>query len=238
MTTVSSSRFETLPMMIDAGYNASRTDILRNKPGGLFAVWDHVVPRQYKKRLFPGRSHTAEHHKFNYLHHAGYDSSWSIDSGLNKTRFHRGFKRRILPRSHIEREEIANSTYANYLAKVHCSIENWRSHPRNLLHGVGLPIEKCQGVRTSFEASSLFESNRLSLDRRRITESEAHFHIPHFKRSYSAPKCESVISGNGTRSSNRTESVGILDNFTHTQAPLKLSPMKPTRRNLSQIVLY
>ena len=207
------------PPRMDAKVNAEKTDLLLGKPGGLFAVWDHIVPHHYRKRLVPERSNQAEHHKHNYLHSWYLPGEWSQDSGLSKTRFHRGFKRRMLPESHVLRDTIADAAFSKFNANTAARIANYHSNSRNVITSVGVHDLPRLGRRTDLE--SQFSTNRECLAKKRVAECSARFHGP--PRTMTAPifhPCESLLVTKSMSKHNRARSVGVLDNFTHTQLPL------------------
>ena len=233
-----------IPEPIDSLVNASRTDLLGNRPGGLFSVWDHVVPRQYRKRLYPGRSHTAAHQEFNYLRSTrvepgGINEAGTI-SNLDETKFHRGFKRRLIPESSHLREAIAEATFKRYNARVAASIIAHQAQPRDVLSCIGFPKAMPYGRRACSANSVELDGGRKWLEKRRLAESVGRYHGAPLTRATSAPsfRFESLLVTNRRCQFNRVQSVGVYDNFKHTQLPMKIFPMKPSVRNLSQIVFY
>lgn len=229
---------------LDPIENASKCDLLAGKDGGLFSRWDHIRTPQCRKRIIPGRSYTSACDSWDYLKPTTVtDTDVSVFhpvSSVYETKFHRGFSRRMFPQQGYERSRIENEGFDRYNRQISAKIETFMSNPRNLITGTGQPVSRPYGKRAGDYLVSPFRESRRMESRKRVATSSCRFHeheIPD-PRAILRVSCESVVLGCAKgRRRNRARSVGIYDNFTHTQLPLDVPPPSPSRRNLSQITL-
>ena len=227
---------------IDPLMNAARVDLLGGKSGGLFACWDSLPIPPRGKRAVP--AYSDNHPSSNDLLRSSTSCCETVSyfrpvSSVTETIFHRGFQRRLFPGKDEERCRIDNQAWERFNQRTAEAIQSYVENPRNLVTGQGVPDVHVPRKKNCGKLSSIFESDRAKECYKRNINNEGRFFMPRPVRSLSAKPCETVIVGfPGARKANRAASVGIFDNFSHTQAPLNLQPpRRPSRRNISQITL-
>ena len=227
-------------VLIDAIENARKVDLLAGKLGGLFNRWANIKSPRNRKSMIVGYSDRAEYRVHDYLKPSGtvISPDFRPRSSLSETKFHRGFMRKSFPEHGLERHEIDERAWLRFNEKTAEAIATYQAHHFNLITGAGIPEPRARGRKAGHSLVQQFDSDRLREATRRVVNGEGRFFVN--RRSNPAPSfpCQSVILGYyGDRKRARTTSVGIFDNFSHTQKPL--DPPSPTsyRRNSSQIFL-
>lgn len=161
-------------------------------------------------------------------------------SSLKETKFHRGFHRRMLPHADDIRNKILDDAWLCHEARIARATEAARSRKENIVYG---PVIREQPrSRKRMLGPHTFDESRKVEAQKRITDSSFRFFSPtngEPKPLIVDPRAASAIIGYHTNPRNRTRSVGIYDNFSHTQLQLDPVPIStPSNRNKSQITLY
>jgi|LauGreDrversion4_2_1035121.scaffolds.fasta_scaffold34062_2 hypothetical protein len=160
-------------------------------------------------------------------------------SSLKETKFHRGFHRRMLPKADASRNHIIEESWERTEFRHRRAIERARSRHENIING---PLVREQPhSRKRMLGPHTFDDSRKIEAERRISDSSFRFYspVPDIKRTPTIdPRSASAIIGFYTNPRNRTRSVGVYDNFTHTQLNLDTVPIStPSNRNKSQFTL-
>jgi hypothetical protein len=227
---------------LDALENAVRVELQPDCSRGILPRWDSIKPRHSNKRLAPPNSGANETRVSTILTIGKSDiaptSVLRPIASVSETRFHRGFYRRMLPDRDLLRAEIDENAFQGFHTRVSSNLAEYIIGRKNLITGEGLKTERARGIRRGPHMVSIFSDSRSEENHRRVRNSEGRFHEP--GPSFSKPEvhCESVLVGfTGARKRQRARSVGVWDNFSHTQEPLPaLFGFLHDRRNQSQIV--
>jgi hypothetical protein len=108
----------------------------------------------------------------------------------------------------------------------------------DIISGAGVPYPRPAGLRVGINPAVQCFSSRQREDLRRNYGGDGRFFVSYGQKSAPEVPCESVVIGFiGARRRNRALSVGVLDNFAHTQKPLEIATPTSGRRNKSQVVL-
>ena len=157
---------------------------------------------------------------------------------LYETKFHRGFQRRRSCDHEHQRADISIQAFKRYNQRVETSIAAFNASKCNTITGEGYPEPVARGKRSGERALLSYEGERVREYKRRVIGSNYRF-FSDWIRPQTSPrvtKCESVIIGSDIgRKRNRTTSLGIFDNFQHTQEPLSVPSSSMYRNHLSQI---
>ena len=155
-------------------------------------------------------------------------------ASVMETRFHRGFFRRMLPNRDHLRHSISELSLLKYQGHMEKQISEYPSRKRNLITGQGLRADAPQGLRCL--PQSVFKLPRAAENYRRVRNGPGRFHVEGSPLVAPSVECESVLIGfAGRRKRHRVHSLGIFDNFSHTQDCLSKPFSAPERRNRSQI---
>ena len=159
-------------------------------------------------------------------------------SSVYETRFHRGFHRRLFPDHAKERSEIDDRAWQRYMRRTNDVTRSHEANRRNIVTGAGLPPYKPCGKRRGGSLTAVFDGPRSREGMKRNVSGEGRFFVQLSHPKRTAVPCETVLIGyQGDRKRNRAASVGIFDNFSHTQASL-VQPSRPiNHRNQSQLTL-
>ena len=227
---------------VTASENAAKVDLLAGKSGGLFHRWAQVRLTRNRKRMVQGGSNRAEHYAYDYLRpittHTDEYSVFHPKPSLSETRFHRGFHRRRLPDCDEPRQKIDDFAWNRFNKRTADAISKHLENKTDIISGTGVPSPRPAGLRVGIDPASLCLSSREREDHRRNYGSCGRFFVSNGQRTAPEVPCESVIIGfTGGRRRNRATSVGVLDNFAHTQRPLDIVTPTSGRRNQSQILL-
>ena len=160
-------------------------------------------------------------------------------SSLKETRFHRGFCRRMLPNADENRNKIVQEAWMCHEKRAVHAAEAARARKENIVNG---PVVREQPrSRKRMLGPHTFDETRKVEAQKRMSDSQFRFFSPvtDSARSISIdPRSASAIIGFHTHPRNRTRSVGIYDNFSHTQLQLDPVPIStPSNRNKSQFTL-
>jgi hypothetical protein len=228
---------------LDPLVNAQKVDLLGGKQGGLFSVWDNIRTPVRRKRLFPERSNEQENRKHDFLKSsAGVSETNSIfrpSSSIYETKFNRGFHRRPVPQRDSLRFEIDSRAWERFNHRKDQAAAGYDANRRDLINGFGLPPDRPYGRRRGPGMMSQFDSARTKESMKRNVDGQGRFFMERPKRESRSVPCETVLVGlSGEKRINRIQSVGVFDNFAHTQTSYRAEPSRPAhRRSLSQIAL-
>lgn len=228
-------------VLIDAVENARRVDLLNGKSGGLLDRWAHLKSPRTRKSMVVGFSDRAEYRIHDFLKPSAPNNEtvFRPRSSLSETKFHRGFTRKSFPNHGSERYDIDERAWLRFNQRTAEAIAAYQAHKSNLITGDNIYEARARGRKTGHSLAHQFDADRLREAARRIVNSDGRF-FANPRSPETAPNfaCKSVILGYfGERKRARTTSVGIFDNFTHTQKPMDSPPPTTCRRNLSQIIL-
>jgi hypothetical protein len=226
---------------IDPVVNASKVDLLAGKAGGLFARWDNKpIPPRGKRAV---ASYSDAHRSCNDIFCSPFNEGERVScfrpiSSLSETLFHRGFHRRLFPKQDENRFAIENRAFERFNERTADAINAYERTRRNILTGEGLQPSHLPKKIDGTNVSPIFDLERAKESYKRNINNGGRFFMERPGRSFSASPCETVLIGvTGSRKRNRATSVGIFDNFTHTQYKLDVPLPRPSRRNISQITL-
>jgi len=160
-------------------------------------------------------------------------------SSLKETKFHRGFRRRMLPHADDSRNKIVDDAWTCHEEKARRSIEIAHARKENIV--LGPVIREQPRSHKRMLGPHTFDETREVEALKRISDSSFRFFSPvnDVSRSVAVDsRAASAIIGYHTNARNRTRSVGIYDNFSHTQLELDPTPITtPSNRNKSQFTL-
>lgn len=224
---------------LDPLENAGKVDLLAGKSGGLFSIWDKIKVRPCHKRLVCDFSRRSENVNHDFLKSSSgpveTESVFRPVPSIYETRFHRGFHRRLFPNHDKDRFEIDDRAWRRYERRNDEAARSYEANRRNIVTGLGLPAQKSIGLRRGESLTSMFDSARSREGIKRNVGGDGRFFVQVAKPKRSVVPCETVVIGyQGDRKRNRAASLGIFDNFSHTQASLVEAPRPVNRRNLSQ----
>ena len=157
---------------------------------------------------------------------------------IYETKFHRGFHRRRSCDHVAERAKIDNEAFQRFNSRVNSAISSYMQSKRNVVTGEGLRELAPKGRKSGANVLGRFDPERVTEARKRVLGSDFRFFTDWgFPRSsaHAAP-CQTMLVGYPAgRKRNRTASLGIFDNFEHTQAPLTIPSIHSNKSNISQI---
>jgi len=160
-------------------------------------------------------------------------------SSLKETKFHRGFNRRMLPNADDCRNKILDNAWKSHDDKRLRAADAARSRKENIVYG---PVIREQPrSRKRMLGPHTFDESRKVEALKRMSDSSFRFFSPVSDQSRSVsidPRSASAIIGYHANPRNRTRSVGMYDNFSHTQLQLDSVPIStPSNRDKSQFTL-
>ena len=161
-------------------------------------------------------------------------------SSLSETKFHRGFRRRVFPQADAERNRLIDDAWSRHEFRMQRAASRARSREENIING---PLIREQPrCRKRILGPHTFDDTREILAAKRISDSSFRFYSPPTQlppRLDIDARAASAIIGYRVHPRNRTRSVGIYDNFSHTQLELDPVPISTpsNRKNQSQFTL-
>lgn len=223
--------------LIDPLQNALRADLLAGKPDGLFSCWDKLKPQISRKRHGPMSCCDGSDFLKQTSTSSDDDSVFRPVASVSETRFHRGFYRRMRPDKDNARNAINETMFQRFHQGSEARTAAYLRDRHNTVTGVGCLSDRPSGIRRGPQMVSVFDESRRQENYRRVRTSEGRFHESGYPLVKANVDCESVLLGfPGGRKRQRAQSVGIFDNFAHTQQALPRPFVLPERRNKSQIV--
>lgn len=157
---------------------------------------------------------------------------------IYETKFHRGFQRRRSCDHASERAIIDDFAFERFNERTRSAVTQYLETKRNAVTGEGYGEIASKGKRSGNNANADFLAERGKESRKRVRGSACRFFSDWNTARETAPavKCQSLLVGDAAgRKRNRTASLGIFDNFRHTQAPLMMTSTPAARNNVSQI---